>query len=236
MSIPVSLSMPTLPSRNSAPPLVAGLLNRRRETAASVPVRDAVVVGAPIVAASVLTAAKGTDAEAGSVIVALDVPPEDLATAVDHRAVRFHVECTAEQIGDANALRLPAPIVVFVTPDADGPTLAESAQLLADAGHCPGLPPGQSSRVVADFLAVLAHTSVGFVARAADGAEVIALLAGTVAALRGDDVVAAMSTPDAAALAALIPEAAEAVRSVLLGIEVDDVDQVETALAEAGLL
>ncbi|MCA1009024.1 hypothetical protein LCL87_25210 [Rhodococcus hoagii] len=240
MSIPVSLSMPTLPSRNSAPqPLVAGLLHRRREAAVPVVPRDAVTAGHPVVAASVLTAAVGTDADAGAVVVELDVAPRALQSAIDHRAVRYHVDCTPEQVEDAVELRLSAPVAVFVTPDESdesGPTLAESAQLLADAGHSPGLIAGQPAGVVADFLAVLTHTSVGFVARAADGAEVLALLAGTVASLRGDDVRAALAAPDAAALAALNPDAAEAVRGVLLGIEVADRDEVDRVLAGAGLL
>lgn len=229
--------MPTLPSRSGAPqPLVAGLLHQRRNVAVPGAVRAAATVGRPIVAASVLTAAVGTDADAGAVIVELDVDPQDLDSAIDHRAVRYHVDCTPEQVDDAVGLRLPAPVAVFVTPDGSGTTLAEAAQLLADAGHSPGLIAGQPADAVADFLAVLTHTSVGFVARADDGAQVLALLAGTVASLRGDDVRAALTTPDTAALAALHPDAAEAVRGVLLGIEVADPDGVDRVLADAGLL
>ncbi|PTR22511.1 hypothetical protein C8K36_11149 [Rhodococcus sp. OK519] len=229
--------MPALPSRNSAPrPLVAGLLHQRREAAVPTVVRDAVTTGHPVVAASVLTAAVGTDADAGAVIVELDVAPRALQSAIDHRAVRYHVDCPPEQIEDAVDLRLSAPVAVFVTPDDSVATLAESAQLLADAGHSPGLIAGQPVEAVADFLAVLTHTSVGFVARANDGAEVLALLAGTVASLRGDDVRAALAAPDLAALAALIPDAAEAVRGVLLGIEVPDPHEVDRVLADAGLL
>lgn len=201
------------------------------------PRRDAVTAGPRIVAASLLTAAAGTDTDAGAVVVELDIDPGELAGAVDHRAMRFHVHCTTDQVQDAVGLRLPAPVTVFVTPEgSDSGTLAEAAQVLSDAGHSPGLVPGQPVDAVADFLAVLAHTSVGYVARARDGAEVLSLLAGTVAALRGDDVRAALTNPDVAALAALIPEAAQAVRGVLLGIEVDDPEQVDRVLAEAGLL
>ncbi len=231
--------MPTLPASRdrAAQPLVEGLLHQRRDAAVPGKARDAVTTGPQIVAASILTGAVGTDADAGAVVVELDVDPDDLADAVEHRALRYHVHCTAEQVEDAIRLRLPAPVAVFVTPDGpDAGTLAETAQVLADAGHSPGLVAGQPVDAVADFLGVLAHTSVGFVARARDGAEVLSLLAGTVAALRGDDVRAALATPDAAALAALIPEAAEAVRGVLLGIEVDDPEQVDRALVDAGLL
>ncbi|MDH6680323.1 hypothetical protein M2284_004549 [Rhodococcus sp. LBL1] len=239
MSIPVSLSMPTLPASRdlAARPLVDGLLHQRRDAADPMVVRAAVTTGPQIVAASILTGAAGTDADAGAVVVELDIDPDGLADAVEHRALRYHVHCTSEQIDDAVGLRLTAPVAVFVTPDGpDAGTLAEAAQVLADAGHSPGLIAGQPAEAVADFLAVLAHTSVGFVARARDGAEVLSLLAGTVAALRGDDVRAALASPDAAALVALIPEAAEAVRGVLLGIEVDDPEQADGVLADAGLL
>ncbi len=194
--------------------------------------------GPSIVPASVLVAAGGTDVEAGAVVVELDIDPDRLDGAAEHRVLRYHVHCTAADLDDVMALRLPAPITVFVTPDdsdSDAGTLAETAQALADAGHSPGLIAGQSVGAVADFLAVLAHTSVGFVARARDGAEVLSLLSGTVAALRGDDVRAALANPDPAALARLIPDAAEAVRDVLLGIEVEDPAQVEQVLADAGL-
>ncbi len=230
--------MPTLPASRdrAARPLVDGLLHQRRAAADPV-VRDAATTGPQIVAASVLTGAAGTDVDAGAVVVELDIDPDGLADAVEHRALRYHVHCTSGQIADAVGLRLSAPVAVFVTPDGpDAGTLAEVAQILADAGHSPGLIAGQRVDAVADFLAVLAHTSVGFVARARDGAEVLSLLAGTVAALRGDDVRAALASPDAAALAALVPEAAEAVRGVLLGIEVDDPEQADRVLADAGLL
>lgn len=230
--------MPTLPAPRdrAVRPLVDGLLHQRRAAADPV-VRDAATSGPQIVSASVLTGAAGTDVDAGTVVVELDIDPDGLADAVEHRALRYHVHCTSEQIADAVGLRLSAPVAVFVTPDGpDAGALAEAAQILADAGHSPGLIAGQPVDAVADFLAVLAHTSVGFVARARDGAEVLSLLAGTVAALRGDDVRAALASPDAAALAALVPEAAEAVRGVLLGIEVDDPEQADRVLADAGLL
>lgn len=231
--------MPTLPVTRggAAQPLVEGLLLQRRESAAPLAGRDTAAAGPQIVAASRLIGAAGTDVDAGAVVVDLDIDPDDLAGAIEHRPVRFHVHVTAEQVDDAVSLRLPAPVAVFVTPAADHPAgLAEAAQTLSVAGHCPGLVAGVPADAVADFLAVLAHTSVGFVAQARDGAEVLALLAGTVAALRGDDVRAALAHPDTAALAALNPDAAEAVRGVLLGIEVESPEQVEQVLADAGLL
>ncbi len=231
--------MPTLPasSDRTPQPLVARLLLGPRESVAPIAPRPAVTTGPPIVAASTLVESTGGDIDAGAVVVELDIDPDRLSEAVEHRALRYHVHCTTTDLDDAIALRLPAPVTVFVTPDGpDAVTLAESAQILADAGHSPGLIARQPVGAVADFLAVLAHTSVGFVARARDGAEVLSLLAGTVAALRGDDVRAALTNPDPVALTQLNPDAAEAVRGVLLGIEVDDLAQVEQVLAAAGLL
>ena len=132
-----------------------------------------------MVPASALLDAVGTDA--GRVIVGLDVDPAVLRTSeqASYEAVRFHVDCPAGQLGDAVALRLPSPLAVFVTVDgSDDPGLAETAQQLADAGRIPGLASGHTIGEVADFLAVLAHADVGYVARARDTAEVLALLSG----------------------------------------------------------
>lgn len=63
----------------------------------------------------------------------------------------------------------------------------------------------------------------------------LALLAATVAALRGDDVRAALAAPDPGRLTALIPEAAAAVREILLAVEVDDPAGVARDLAALGL-
>ncbi|TQC41422.1 hypothetical protein EEB14_54875 [Rhodococcus sp. WS4] len=193
-------------------------------------------LGPRVVPASALLDAVGTDA--GRIIVGLDVDPARLRTSeqASYEAVRFHLDCPADQLGDAVALRLPSPLAVFVTTDdSDELGLAETAQHLAHGGRIPGLASGHSVGEVADFLAVLAHADVGFVARARDTAEVLAILSGTVASLRGDDVRAALATPDPAKLASLIPEAAEAVREVLLGVEVADPALVARELSDAGL-
>ncbi|MGK2242316.1 MAG: hypothetical protein ACI9JD_004897 [Rhodococcus sp. (in: high G+C Gram-positive bacteria)] len=187
----------------------------------------------PVVPASVLIGGEA----AGRVVVRLDIDPEELRadTEASYEAVRFDVDVTTDQIDDAIALRLPAPLAVYVDGGEEDLTPAEAALRLCEGGRIPGLAAGLTPTEVADFLAVLAHESVGFVARAADGDEVIALLCGTVAALRGDDVRAAMVDPRPEKLAALIPEAASAMREVLLTIEVADLPAVETALRAAGL-
>ncbi|RVW02553.1 hypothetical protein EF834_11560 [Rhodococcus spongiicola] len=236
--------MPTLPvtGERAARSLVAELLLQRRESAVPAAVRGTAATGPQIVAASLLAAAAGTDVDAGRVVVELDIDPDDLDRAAEHRVLRYHVHCTTAQVEDAVGLRLHSPVTVFVTAEEPSTaeesagTLAEAAQVLADAGYSPGLVAGQPVDAVADFLGVLAHTSVGFFGRARDGAEVLSLLAGTVAALCGDDVRAALATPDPKSLAALAPEAAEAVRGVLLGIEVEDLEEAEQVLSDAGLL
>lgn len=188
-----------------------------------------------MISASTLLENPGTDL--GRIIVALDVDPVELRTReqASYEAVRFHLDCTSSDLGDALALRLPSPLAVFVAGDDENVVLAETAQQLTAAGRIPGLDTGYSVGEVADFLAVLAHADTGYVARARDGAEILALLAGTVAALRGDDVRAAITHPEPAKLTALIPEAAEALREVLLGIEIADPEEASRELVAAGL-
>ncbi|MBC2641386.1 MULTISPECIES: hypothetical protein [unclassified Rhodococcus (in: high G+C Gram-positive bacteria)] len=229
MAIPLSLGVPRSRGPQS---LIAELLSG---TGAVDPAAGG-ALGPRVVPASALLGAVGTDA--GRVIVCLDVDPARLRTSeqASYEAVRFHLDCPADQLGDAVTLRLPSPLAVFVTRgDSDELGLAETAQHLADAGRIPGLASGHSIGEVADFLAVLAHADVGYVARVRDTAEVLALLSGTVASLRGDDVRAALAAPDPATLTALIPEAAEAVREVLLGVEVHDPVLVASELSDAGL-
>ncbi|QHE66947.1 hypothetical protein GFS60_00419 [Rhodococcus sp. WAY2] len=232
VAIPLSLGVPRSRGPQS---LLEGLLSAAPTAGVSADPADTVAgtVGPRVVLASTLIGSHGTDA--GRIIVGLDIDPAELRTReqASYEAVRFHLDCPAAQLGDALALRLPSPLAVFV---GDGDLgLAESAQQLADAGRIPGLGSGFSIGEMADFLAVLAHADVGYVARARDAAEVLALLSGTVASLRGDNVRSALADPTAEKLAALGPEAAEAVREVLLGIEVSDPARVSRELAAAGL-
>ncbi|WP_069165333.1 hypothetical protein [Nocardia altamirensis] len=83
---------------------------------------------------------------------------------------------------------------------------------------------------IADFLAGIAHAETGYIARTASGERAIAIVAATAAALCGEDIRAALTTPDLAFLTALKPPAVEALRSVLLAIETDAVDEVTRAL------
>lgn len=226
MAIPLSLGVPSAAPREPQS-LLAGLLD------------TPVIPASALLDTALLDTALLDTASVGPVIVNLDIDPDLLRSvpAGRYEPVRFHLDCPAGQLDDALALNLPAPLAVFVTGDADAELsgLAETAQVLADAGRIPGLAGGHPNDDIADFLAVLAHTPVGFVARARDAAEVLALLSGTMAALRGDDVRAALRNPEPAKLAALIPEAATAVREVLLGVEVDDPLQVKADLTAAGL-
>ncbi|MFE7798486.1 hypothetical protein [Nocardia sp. NPDC057440] len=84
---------------------------------------------------------------------------------------------------------------------------------------------------IADFLAEVAHADTGFIARTAHGDRALAIVAATAAALCGEDIRTALSTPDIAFLIALKPPAIEAVRSVLLAIETERTDEVTRALA-----
>nr|WP_206038426.1 hypothetical protein [Rhodococcus sp. HNM0569] len=187
----------------------------------------------------------------GRVVVDLDLDPARLRGPgqVSYEAVRFDVTCDDDALADALGLRVPAPLVVFARGD-DAP--AEYAERIAAACRVPGLlhdRPVQDGPIhdgsvrdgpvhdgpvhdgsvhdgeigrIADFLSVVAHTEGGFVARVGDGPRALSLVAGTVAALRGDDVRAALAAPDVRVLTALGPDAAAAVREVLLAIEITD--------------
>ncbi|WP_067858248.1 hypothetical protein [Nocardia shimofusensis] len=84
---------------------------------------------------------------------------------------------------------------------------------------------------VAGFLAAIAHADTGYIARTADGARALAVLAATAAALCGEDIRAALAQPDIAFLTALKPPAVEAVRTVLLAVETDRREPVRRSLA-----
>ncbi len=83
---------------------------------------------------------------------------------------------------------------------------------------------------IATFLAGVAHSDTGFVARTSSGQRAVAIVAATAAALCGDDIRTALSRPDIAFLRSLKPPAIEAVRSVLRAIETDDTDRLIDAL------
>nr|WP_246045272.1 hypothetical protein [Rhodococcus oryzae] len=231
------------PTPNDRQPPFAGLLSQRCPDAAAVSRRRlGAIFGPPVLAASALGSGSGSG---DSVVVSLDVAPDTLAS--DGPAVaRFDLDCSLEQLDDAIELTQPgesnphplsAPLAVFVAPDDDSEAgwAAEVATRIADAGAHPGLRAGPSPDEVADFLAVLAHSDAGFVARATSGAEALAILAATVAALRGDDVRTAFVTPDPSRVAGLNQDAAEALRTVLLSIEVDDAEEAERHLAAHGI-
>ncbi|MGW0018307.1 hypothetical protein ACWDUD_08245 [Rhodococcus sp. NPDC003382] len=218
MSIPLSLGMP--PSREEPRGLLDALLTHRAPAPADVPAR--------FLAPRIVTAA---DAEAaGDVVVELDAGAEAPAPG-SRRPLRYQIDCAPEYLDDILAFTAPAPLCVYVT----GDTLADTARRLTEAGHVPGLPAGRSADEIADFLAVLAHSDTGYVAQARDAAEVLALLSATAAALSGFDVRQAVAEPDAARLAALVPEAAAAVREILLTVEVDDPAAIVAGLAGLGL-
>lgn len=84
---------------------------------------------------------------------------------------------------------------------------------------------------IADFLVEAAHSDGGFIARTADGERALAIVAGTVAALCGEDIRAALARPDIAFLTSLKPPAVEAARSVLLAIETDAPDDLAGTLS-----
>lgn len=221
--IPLPLGMP--PSRDEPRGLLDALLTGSYPDLAAASAHTGQAYGAPIVPATEPTAGR-------DIVVTLDASAEPPAPS-GHRPVRYQLDCAADDLTDVLAFTAPAPLAVYV--DVPGSALADTARALVDAGHIPGLPAGHSPAVISDFLSVLAHADTGYVARATTGADVLALLSGTAAALSGFDARAALEQPRVDRLAALIPEAAAALREVLLTVEVPDPAAVVRELADLGL-
>ncbi|MEU6559999.1 hypothetical protein [Nocardia nova] len=86
---------------------------------------------------------------------------------------------------------------------------------------------------IAEFLVGAAHAAPpesGFVAITNSGERAVALVAATVAALCGEDIRAALTTPDIAFVRGLGGPAIQALREVLLAIETERIDAVTEAL------
>ncbi|WP_280402083.1 hypothetical protein [Nocardia carnea] len=83
---------------------------------------------------------------------------------------------------------------------------------------------------IADFLATAVHRPGGFAARTDEASRALALLAATAAALCGEDIRRALTSPDIDFLTGLSSGAVDAVREVLLGIESETPVELEHAL------
>lgn len=215
------------PSRDEPRGLLDGLLTGRYDSPESAEAAAGPLLGAPIVPAGTITAPPSRD-----LVVELDTSgprPEPAGW----RPLRYQIDCSTDDLCHVLEFTAPAPLIVY----ADGPdeSLADTARALTEAGHIPGLSAGHGRGAVSDFLAVLAHADTGYVARATGTAEVVALLSATAASLSGFDIREALASPDVPRLQRLIPEAAAALREILLAIEVDDPDRVGRELAELGL-
>ncbi|WP_249359017.1 hypothetical protein [Nocardia cyriacigeorgica] len=85
---------------------------------------------------------------------------------------------------------------------------------------------------IADILAEAAHSDTGVIARTDDPQRALAIVAGTAAALCGEDIRTALTTPDVGFLTGLKPQAIEAVRGVLLAIETSHPQELAQELTE----
>lgn len=217
------------PSREEPRGLVDALLSRRYTT-----VGDAVAATGPALAPPIVPVGALTEQPARDVVAELDASAATPEPA-GWRPVRYQLDCTGDDLDDVLAFTAPAPLAVYVT-GIDDRDLADTARALTAAGHIPGLAPGHGVDAIADFLSVLAHATTGFVARADDADGVLALLAATAAALSGFDVRGALTTPEPHRLVRLVPEAAAALREILLAVEVAAPDTVARDLAAHGLV
>lgn len=128
----------------------------------------------------------------------------------------------------------PVALTLSVPPR---PARGLAADLVRPVSVDPGvevLDMGLADEAISEFLVRIVHGDSGFVARADSGDRALAAIAATVAALIGDDIRAALATPDLTFLTGLKPPAVEAFRDVLLAIETDDGAAVTAALAVLG--
>lgn len=219
-SVPLVLSGPR--PRRDPRALLTGLLIARVSddvsSAKTNPVPDHPWIGGKSVSASSVLG--DPESPAAGTIVRLDGELPDPAPA----ARAYRVDVPREHLEDALALTLPAPLIVGCT----GGDVVEVAQAVDAAGHhgvvdvtaLDDAAPGGAADRAADALSLAAHVAHGVYVIAETADQVVAALAGVVASLRGDDVRDALAAPDVPALLRLHPDAVEATRSVLLGVEV----------------
>jgi hypothetical protein len=205
--IPLTLGMPAAPARPRG--LIEGLVRPLTGGTSTAPVPASDPAGPPDPAA-------GPDAA-------------DSARAVGAAAVGVPVPGTGESVGGA----------IESTGGPSGSAGGSVDTAAGSAGDLPGsagaavpvLDLGLPDERVADFLAGIVHTDTGFVARTASGERALAVVAGTVAALCGMDVRAALAAPDLEFLRGLRPAAVQAVREVLHAVESDSPESVARGLA-----
>ncbi|MFC9994530.1 hypothetical protein [Nocardia sp. NPDC127526] len=134
----------------------------------------------------------------------------------------------------------PAPEPVLMQLTVPGKTGAQTLLdgLVRPIGSAPAaaevLEPDADDEAVSEFLVRIAHGDTGFVARTDSGERALALVAATVAALCGEDIRTALTSPDIDFIKGLKPPAVEALRSVLLAVETADPEAVHSALAVLG--
>lgn len=83
---------------------------------------------------------------------------------------------------------------------------------------------------VAEFLVGVAHSDTGFIASTSSGPRAVAIVAATVAALCGEAIRTALTSPDIEFLRGLGAPAVQALREVLLAIETERPDTLTEAL------
>ncbi|MEU7139464.1 hypothetical protein ABZ942_08465 [Nocardia sp. NPDC046473] len=122
------------------------------------------------------------------------------------------------------------PVLIALTTPARRSIVDGLVRAPQPGGAAPILDADAPDPDVAAFLATIVHTDTGFIARTSSGPRALAIVAATAAALCGEDIRAALVTPDTTFLNALKPPAVEALRTVLLAIETDASAEVTQAL------
>ncbi|WP_305779618.1 hypothetical protein [Nocardia nova] len=124
------------------------------------------------------------------------------------------------------------PVLLSLSVPTTGPSdLVDGLVRLPSANpQAPVLDLTLSDERVAEFLVGVAHSDTGFVAVTASGERAVAIVAATVAALCGENIRTALTSPDIEFLRGLSASAVQALREVLLAVETERVEAVTAAL------
>ncbi|GGK55298.1 hypothetical protein [Nocardia camponoti] len=124
------------------------------------------------------------------------------------------------------------PVLVTLSAPARKSLVADLVRPLNSAkSSAPTIDADIPDEELAAFLAGIPHTDTGYIARTESGERAVAVVAATVAAICGFDIIGALRNPDIDFVRSLKPPAIEATRTVLLAIETSSEAQLREALA-----
>ncbi|MGL4305808.1 MAG: hypothetical protein ACRCSF_06605 [Mycobacteriaceae bacterium] len=174
-------------------------------------------------------------AENNKFIVLLDSDPDEIPSAAIKYIEKFQINCSIANFDDALTLRCTHPLVIYLEGQ-EKISAGDAAAEIVQAGHIPGLARRTPLTSVSDFLAVVVHAQNGFLAQADTVEELFTLMSVTIAALRGEDIGLSVEVTNSERLSRLGAAAGEALRQVLLAVEVPNPVAMGYELAKRGIM